>query len=59
MTTEKPLTLRHYLANKSLGVRELEAVGELKGIRFALASETDSHEKNRFIDLLKLYLVFF
>jgi len=32
-----------FLSKKKSGVRELEAVGELKGIRFALASETDSH----------------
>jgi len=32
-----------FLSKQKSGVRELEAVGELKGIRFALASETDSH----------------
>jgi putative DNA primase/helicase len=32
-----------FLSKQKSGVRELEAVGELKGIRFALASETDSN----------------
>ena len=32
-----------FLSKQKSGVRELEAVGELKGVRYALASETDSH----------------
>jgi len=32
-----------FLSKQKSGVRELEAVGELMGVRYALASETDSH----------------